>query len=474
MVLRKSRIQAETSQLFDDFNASIAYDQRLCEFDLIGSIAHVRMLAECSIIPAKDAKRIESGLKKLLKKKDKLKFSAKLEDIHMNLEALLHKEIGTVAGKLHTARSRNDQVALAVRLYMRNEYFKTAKLYISLIKAFITQAKKHFTVIMPGYTHLQKAQPVTLSHYLLSYAWMFERDLSRLIDTFTRLNECPLGAGALAGSGLKINRKYVADMLGFSQPTANSIDTVSNRDHLLELMSANAISMMHLSRFAEELIIWSSSEFNFVNLPDEFCTTSSMMPQKKNPDLLELIRGKSGRCYGDLFSLLTTTKGLSQSYYKDLQEDKEPLFDSIETLSNSLELLSAMLKMTKFNKQALKEAAGNNFANATDVADYLVEQGLEFRKAHEVVGQLVSYCIEKQCEIQDLELDQLKKFSKLFSKDIYKRIAIENCVAARSHLGGTAPSAVKKQIASLEVKLARSAVTLQKQSKQAKIKLKLI
>ena len=452
MVLRKSRVTADTSELFDKFNASIHFDVKLFDYDIIGSLAHVNMLHHCEIITKEEAQAIQSGLIKVQEDFDsgKLTLDPKLEDVHMNIEAALTEIVGEVGKKVHTARSRNDQVALDVRLYLRDITIQITDQLNKLTESFVELAEKHQADIIPGYTHLQKAQPVLLSHHLLAYAQMFSRDTERFEDSLSRLNLCPLGAGAIAGTSFPIDREYLARLLKFSAPTANSIDTVSDRDHLLEFLSNCSIAFTHLSRLSEELIIWASDEFSFVNLPDEFCTTSSMMPQKKNPDLLELVRGKSGRINGNLISLLTTVKGLSLAYFKDLQEDKEPLFDSAENTLDALQLISALISQTEFNTEKMLAATQSGFLEATDAADYLVNKGLSFREAHEVIGQLVSYCTEKNIRLAATEIDQLQKFSKLFAQDFYKAIDLKEIINCRSATGSAGLKPVTGQIRALK------------------------
>ncbi len=466
MVLRNSRLREKTSQLFDSFNASISFDQELAEDDLLGSIAHCQMLIKSKLVSPSEGQKIIKGLKHLQKEfqQGKLKFSESLEDVHMNIEDLLHKKIGAVAGKLHTGRSRNDQVALDIRLYLRRQLVTTANNLLQLIETLATIATQAADQMIPGYTHLQRAQPVLLSHYLLAYAWKFNRDLERLLSSWERLNRCPLGAGALAGSGLAIDREYTARLLNFSSPTANSMDSVSDRDHLLEYLSAAAISFTHLSGLSEELILWASQEFSFVELPDEFCQTSSMMPQKKNPDLLELVRGKSGRINGNLIRLLTILKGLSQTYFKDLQEDKEPLFDSVKTWNQSLVLINQLLRKTKFNSTKISKEVYADYSNATDLADYLTTKGLSFRDAHQIVGQLVPLAIKQKKYLLDLPLAEYRKFSQKFTADLYAYIDPKNIIKRRKVMGSTGPLAVKEQQRQLSTLIKNQRKQLEKYS----------
>ena len=455
MVLRKSRVTADTSAIFDKFNASIHFDVKLFDYDVIGSLAHVNMLHHCGILNKQEAQAIQTGLIQVQEDFDSgnLQLDPKLEDVHMNIEAALTTIVGEVGKKVHTARSRNDQVALDVRLYLRDTTIQVIDQLNNLTKSLVEIAEKHQADIIPGYTHLQKAQPVLLAHHLLAYAQMFSRDTERFRDSLSRLNLCPLGAGAIAGTSFPIDREYLATLLKFSAPTENSIDTVSDRDHLLEFLSNCSIIFTHLSRLSEELIIWASDEFSFVNLPDEFCTTSSMMPQKKNPDLLELIRGKSGRIHGNLISLLTTVKGLSLAYFKDLQEDKEPLFDSAENTLDALKLINALISQTEFNTEKMLGATQSGFLEATDAADYLVKKGLSFREAHEIIGQLVSHCTEKDIRLANIELTVLQDFSNLFAKDFFQAIDLNQIINSRNSTGSSGSEPLKQQISSFKMLL---------------------
>ncbi len=442
------RFKEKTSRTVESFTESISFDRRLWRYDIMGSIAHAKMLGKQGIIPGSDSEKIVRGLEEIAKEIEagKFKFRDDLEDIHMNIEAALIKNIGPVGGKLHTARSRNDQVALDLRLLLRTE----AKEIISLIKRFqktiLSVAEKNLDVVMPGYTHLQRAQPVLLSHHLLSYIEMLQRDRERLEDALKRINILPLGSCALAGTTLPIDRAYVAKLLGFKGISENSIDAVSDRDFAIEFLSDASTLMMHLSRLAEELVLWSTEEFSFIELPDAFTTGSSIMPQKKNPDVAELVRGKTGRVYGNLVSLLTIMKGLPLSYNRDMQEDKKPVFDTVDTLKACLAVFDEMFSGIRFKKQRMRETAGEAYSTATDIAEYLVRKGLPFREAHEVTGRIVLHCIENRKRLEALSIEELKKFSYLIGEDIYSNIEAEESVKARRSRGGTAPSEVRKQI----------------------------
>lgn len=446
------RFTEDTNQFVEEFTASISFDKRLYRQDIIGSIAHAIMLGERKIITKAEANKIIKGLQGILKdiEGDNFEFLTELEDIHMNIEKRLIERIGDAGRKLHTARSRNDQVALDIRFYLRDEIQAVYDYIERLQGSLINLAKKNIDVIMPGYTHLQRAQPILFSHHMLAYYEMLERDKGRLEDCLKRLNVLPLGAGALAGTTFPIDREAVAKELGFDGVTKNSLDSVSDRDFSIEFLSASSIIMMHLSRFAEELILWSSTEFEFIDLPDAFCTGSSIMPQKKNPDVPELVRGKTGRVYGDLISLLTTMKGLPLAYNKDMQEDKEPVFDAVDTVKDCLRAFSEMLPGIQVKKERMLKAAGGGFSTATDMADYLVRKGVPFRDAHEIVGKCVRYCIEKGKELYDLTLKEFQKFSKAFDKDIFDFITVEKSVNSRDIIGGTALKQVKKRIKEIE------------------------
>jgi len=443
------RFSQPTDKFVEEFTASIQFDQRLYRYDIQGSVAHCRMLARQGIIDHDEADAIIAGLGEILAEieRGEFEFSIAREDIHMNIEARLIEKIGPVGGKLHTARSRNDQVALDVRLYLRDEADAIQAALAGLQLALLDQAEVHLDVIMPGYTHLQTAQPILFAHHLLAYVEMFGRDAGRLGDLRARLNVLPLGAGALAGTTFPIDREWVAQQLGFSGVTRNSLDAVSDRDFAIEFCSFAAILMMHLSRLAEELVLWSSADFAFIELSDSFCTGSSIMPQKKNPDVPELVRGKTGRVYGNLVSLLTLMKSLPLAYNKDMQEDKEPLFDTIDTVRGSLKVFTAMIAQLNVNGARMREAAGRGFSTATDIADYLVRKGLPFRQAHEVVGKTVRYCLEAGKAIPDLTLEEFRQFSKKIDADIFAAVTLEASVNARQATGGTARSAVEAEIA---------------------------
>jgi argininosuccinate lyase len=436
----------------EKFTESISFDKRLWSYDIQGSIAHAEMLAKQKIISNAEARKIIKGLEEIHREitGGKFRFDPSLEDIHMNIEKALSKKIGDVAGKLHTARSRNDQVALDLRLYLKDEtrliFDRIRKLQRTLIK----MAGKHVNSIMPGYTHLQRAQPVILGHHLLAYVEMLQRDRGRLNDALERIDVMPLGACAMAGTTLPTNRSAVAKTLGFKRISENSMDAVSDRDFAIEFLSVISILMMHMSRMAEEIVLWSSEEFSFIEISDAFTTGSSIMPQKKNPDVAELLRGKTGRVYGNLVNLLTVMKALPLTYNRDMQEDKTPLFDSIDTVKSSLEVLNEMYQNIKVNKQRLKEYASGGYSTATEIADYLVMKGLPFREAHEVVGKMVTYCIDKKCELADLPLNILKKFSPFFRKDVYEAMSLDVSVTRKRSRGGTAPSEVARQIERLK------------------------
>ncbi|WP_155877606.1 argininosuccinate lyase [Desulfuromonas sp. AOP6] len=443
------RFTQPTDKFVEEFTASIDFDKRMYRYDIQGSIAHARMLARQGIIGAEDAEQIISGLESILTDIEggNFEFKVSLEDIHMNIEARLIERIGAVGGKLHTARSRNDQVALDVRLYLRDELKEILGYLRRLQESLLQQAEKNLAVIMPGYTHLQTAQPVLFSHHMLAYYEMIKRDAGRFADVLKRLNVLPLGAGALAGTTFPIDREFVAEQLGFDGVTRNSLDSVSDRDFALEFCAASAILMMHLSRLSEELILWSSADFHFIELTDAFCTGSSIMPQKKNPDVPELVRGKTGRVYGNLISLLTLMKSLPLAYNKDMQEDKEPLFDTIDTIKGSLKIFADMIAEMKVQAENMRVAAARGFSTATDVADYVVRKGLPFRQAHEVVGKTVRYCIEHGKDIPELSLEEFRQFSELIGKDIYDFVTLEASVNARRATGGTAREAVEREIA---------------------------
>ncbi len=446
------RFTQPTDRFVEEFTASIDFDKRLYHQDIRGSIAHARMLGKQGIIPMADAESIIHGLQDILNRIEagKFDFSVSLEDIHMNIEARLSDAIGDAGKRLHTGRSRNDQVALDIRLYLRDEIVEISAYLDMLVDSLLFQAEQNLEVIMPGYTHLQIAQPILFSHHMLAYVEMFKRDKGRMEDCLKRLNVLPLGAGALAGTTFPIDREYVAEILDFSDVTRNSIDSVSDRDFALEFLAASSIMMMHLSRFSEELILWSTSEFGFIELSDAFCTGSSIMPQKKNPDVPELVRGKTGRVYGNLVALLTAMKSLPLAYNKDMQEDKEPLFDTIDTVKGSLKIFADMVREMKVKAEAMLTAANRGFSTATDVADYLVRKGLPFRDAHEVVGKAVRFCIENRKDLPELSLAEWQGFSAMIEADIFDAITLEASVNARRATGGTAPERVMAEIKRLK------------------------
>ena len=434
------RFTGSINELAWNFNASITFDKRFLEVDVKGSKAHAEMLAKQGIITMQEKEDIVKGLDSILEdaKSGKLEITTKYEDIHSFLEANLIERIGDAGKKVHTGRSRNDQVALDMRLYARDEVEHVTGLLTDILKVLNGIMGENLETYMPGFTHLQKAQPVTLAHHFGAYFEMFKRDLLRMKDIYKRMNYCPLGAGALAGTTYPLDREYTAKLLGFEGPTLNSMDSVSDRDYLIEFMSALSTVMMHLSRFSEEIIIWNSNEYRFVTIDDAYSTGSSIMPQKKNPDIAELVRGKTGRVYGDLMTLLTAMKGIPLAYNKDMQEDKEAFFDAVDNTSNCLILFTQMLSTLQFNKDNMKRSAMLGFTNATDAADYLVKKGMPFRDAHSVIGRLVLYCIDKNCAIDDLGIEDLKSFSELFDNDIYEEISLETCVNKRLTIG--APS----------------------------------
>ena len=449
------RFKQSTNTLMETFSASISFDKRLYDCDIEGSIAHCKMLARCKIITTAESNKIIKGLKRILREcnEGRFKCSDSLEDIHMNIENRLREIIGPVAGKLHTARSRNDQVCLDIRLYLRKEIDDIVGEINRLTKTLITIAKKNINHLIPGYTHLQRAQPVLLSHHLLAYVEMMLRDKERFLDAYKRINVMPLGSAALAGTNFPIDRKITAKLLGFPEISHNSMDAVADRDFAAEFCSASALTMMHLSRFCEEVVIWNSSEFGFIELSDSFTTGSSIMPQKKNPDAAELIRGKSGRVFGNLVSLLTLMKGLPLAYNKDLQEDKEPLFDTAETVKVCLTIFTDMMKSAKFIPIAQKELEASGFLTATDLADYLVLKGVPFREAHELTGKTVAFCLETEKTLTDLSLAQLRKISKRFDEEVFDHIALQNSIDRKNIYGGTAKNQVRAQITRLTKKL---------------------
>ena len=444
------RFQEATLSSVEKFTASIHFDRRLYRQDIQGSIAHCKTLGRANIVTPNERNKIIMGLEGILKEIEggKFKFSEASEDIHMSIEKRLIEKIGPAGEKLHTGRSRNDQVVLDLRLYLRHEVFEIAGLLGRLQAVFFHLAKDHLEVIMPGYTHLQKAQPILFSHYILAYYEMVERDQERLIDLLKRVNVMPLGSGALAGPGFPLDREYTARLLDFPEISQNSLDAVSDRDFVIEFHSFASVLMMHLSRLSEELILWSSTEFGFVELPDEFCTGSSMMPQKKNPDIPELVRGKTGRVYGNLFSALTMMKGLPLAYNRDLQEDKEPLFETIDLVKNVLSIYAELLSKLKVNRPRMLQGLQKSYLLSTDIADYLVEKGMTFRKAHELVGKLVRYCMEQEKYLEDLSLKEYRLFSKFFQKDILN-LSLSTSIDKRNVIGGTATSQVVKRLEKL-------------------------
>ena len=458
MKLWGGRFQKETDQLVNELNASISFDQRLYREDITGSMAHARMLGDCGIISKEDAAAIIGGLQGILAdiEAGKVTFTADNEDIHMNVEALLTARIGDAGKRLHTARSRNDQVALDFRMYVREQIPVMVSQLLELETVLCRQAKKYQTAVMPGYTHLQRAQPISFAQHLMAYASMFRRDVTRLEDCGKRLDECPLGSGALAGTTYPIDRWETAQALGFAAPMSNSLDGVSDRDYALELLSGLSILMMHLSRFAEEVILWCSWEFKFIELDDAYATGSSIMPQKKNPDVAELVRGKTGRVYGDLMSLLTVMKGLPLAYNKDMQEDKEPVFDAIDTVEMCLPVFAAMLDTMTVRTDNMRKAAGHGFINATDCADYLTKKGMPFRDAYTVTGHLVAQCTAQGKTLEELTLEEFQSYSPLFEEDIYHAIDLTTCCEGRTSYGGPAKASVLDQIAKVRGKLAET------------------
>ncbi len=458
MSYQRSRFQKGTNKTVQDYLASIPFDQRLYRQDIEGSIAHARMLAKQGIIADKDAEAIIAGLNSIRNEieQGKFHFKTKLEDIHMNIEARLFEKIGDVAGKLHTARSRNDQVALDMRLFLKEEIPKTIDNIKALQSSLVELAEANKNVIIPGYTHLQQAQPVLLAHHLLAYFEMFQRDKQRFSDCLKRTDVLPSGSGALAGVAYPVDRQFMAQELGFSEISNNSVDAVSDRDFVVEYQAASALAMMHISRLAEEIVLWSSSEFGFIEISEDFTTGSSIMPQKKNPDVAELARGKTGRIYGNLMSLLTTMKALPLAYDRDMQEDKQGLFDTLDTLHSTLEVFAEMIKTLKVNPQHISNAINEDHILATDLADYLVKKGMPFRQAHNTVSKLGEYAVANRKSFRELSLSEYRDFSPLFDKDVYN-ITLESSIAARDVVGGTAPNqveaALRKAKKSLRTKL---------------------
>ena len=442
------RFTKETDQLVYNFNASITFDQKFYKQDIEGSIAHVTMLAKQGILTEQERDDIVRTLKEIRDEVEsgKLEITSEYEDIHSFVEANLIDRLGDTGKKLHTGRSRNDQVALDMRLYTRDELLHTDDLLKELLETILKIMEANTETIMPGFTHLQKAQPITLAHHMGAYFEMFKRDRLRLHDIYERMNYCPLGSGALAGTTYPLDREYTAELLGFYGPTLNSMDGVSDRDYLIEFLSACATIMMHLSRFSEEIIIWNSNEYQFVEIDDAYSTGSSIMPQKKNPDIAELVRGKTGRVYGALMSLLTTMKGIPLAYNKDMQEDKELSLDAMDTVKGCIALFTGMLATMKFNKGKMRLSANNGFTNATDAADYLVKHGVPFRDAHGIIGKIVLYCIERGIAIDDMSLDELKAICPVFEEDIYEEISMETCVNNRLTIGAPGKAAMEKVI----------------------------
>jgi len=452
MKLWSGRFGKDTDALVNELNASIGFDQRLYKEDITGSLAHARMLGECGVISKEDVAAITEGLLGILEdiEAGKVEFSTENEDIHMNIESLLTARIGDAGKRLHTARSRNDQVALDFRMYVREQIPVIIGQLLELERVLCRRARQYQTAVMPGYTHLQRAQPISFAQHLCAYAAMFRRDVTRLEDCTKRLNECPLGSGALAGTTYPIDRWQTAKELGFDAPMGNSLDGVSDRDYALELLSGLSILMMHLSRFAEEVILWCSWEFKFVELDDAYATGSSIMPQKKNPDVAELVRGKTGRVYGDLMSLLTVMKGLPLAYNKDMQEDKEPVFDAIDTVEMCVPVFAAMIDTMTVLPENMRKAAGKGFINATDCADYLTKKGMPFRDAYTAVGHLVAACTKQGKTLEELTLEELKAVSDLFEADVYDALNLENCMALRKSCGGPAVAETTRQIEGIE------------------------
>ena len=451
------RFQKSTDQKVDDFNSSIRFDARMYRQDIRGSIAHAQMLGRQGIIPQEDVEQIVEGLNGILAdiEAGKVAFEIDAEDIHMNIEKILIERIGEAGKRLHTGRSRNDQVALDLRMYLMDEIAEIDGMLKDTLEALLSLAEKHTETVMPGYTHLQKAQPVTFAHHLMAYFEMFRRDRGRLADCRKRMDSMPLGSGALAGTTYPLDREFVAEQLGFSGITRNSLDGVSDRDFVIELASCLSMVMMHLSRFSEELILWSSHEFAFVEMDDAYSTGSSIMPQKKNPDVAELIRGKTGRVYGHLMGLLTTMKGIPLAYNKDMQEDKEPIFDAVDTVKLCLPVFREMLLTMTVKKERMLKGAKGGFTNATDLADYLVKKGLPFREAHAVVGRMVFYAIEHEKDLDAFSMEEFAKFSDIIAEDIYDAISMETCVNGRNLPGGPAKETVEKAIAEGKAYLSR-------------------
>ncbi len=452
MKLWAGRFQKETDTQVNDFNSSILFDQRMYRQDIEGSIAHATMLGEQGIITPEEAADIVQGLRAILRDVEagNVEFSLENEDIHMNIEAMLTERIGPDGKRLHTGRSRNDQVAVDFRLYVKQEIPVILGQLLELEKVLIRKARANTRTVMPGYTHLQRAQPTTFAHYMMAYANMIRRDVTRLEDCLRRLDESPLGAGALATSTYPVDRWRTASLLGFRKPTENSMDSVSDRDFAIEFLSACSILMMHLSRFSEEIILWCSWEFKFVEMDDAYSTGSSIMPQKKNPDVAELVRGKTGRVYGSLITLLTVMKGIPLAYNKDMQEDKEPVFDAIDTVELCIPVFSTMIDTLTVNRANMRKAANGGFISATDCADYLAKKGMPFRESYGIVGKLVGHCVETGHSLEDLPLEEYKRVSPYFEADVYDALSLETCVGGRKVYGGPAPEAVQVQIDNLK------------------------
>lgn len=449
------RFREKTAKIVEFFTESLSFDKRLWKYDIEGSIAHAMMLGKQGIISKDDSEAIIKGLREIASEIEsgRFKFRDDLEDIHMNIEYALTQRIGETGKKLHSARSRNDQIALDIRLYMRAEIKEILTMIRSLQRVLLETAEKNIDIIMPGFTHMQRAQPILLSHHLLAYIYMLDRDSERFRDCLKRLNRLPLGACAMAGTSLPIDRRYVAKILGFDGVIENSIDAVSERDFVIEFIGDASIMMMHLSRFAEELVLWSTEEFGFITISDAFTTGSSIMPQKKNPDVAELIRGKTGRVYGNFISLLTIMKGLPLSYNRDMQEDKEPLFDTVDTVKAVLSVLREMIPAIRFNQERMYESASKGYSTATDIAEYLVKKGVPFRQAHEITGRLVLYCLKNRRELKELDIKEFKNFSDLFDSDIYPLLTPEGSVRNKLSYGSTSRKEVLKQIRRLKAQL---------------------
>ncbi|HOA83505.1 MAG TPA: argininosuccinate lyase [Thermodesulfovibrio thiophilus] len=442
------RFKDKTAKILEEFSESVSFDRRLWKEDIEGSIAHAKMLHKQGIIDDKELNQLIEGLQEISKEieEGRFVFRTELEDVHMNIERALIDKIGATGAKLHTARSRNDQVATDLRLYLRKEVSEIVELIHALQKTLISLAEKNIDTLMPGYTHMQKAQPVLLGHHLLAYAWMLKRDLERFKESLKRINQCPLGACAIAGSSLPIDREFTARQLGFEGVIPNSMDAVSDRDFVLDVLYAGSVVMMHLSRLCEELIVWSTDEFQFIELPDRFTTGSSMMPQKKNPDPAELIRGKTGRVYGNLISLLTTMKALPLAYNRDMQEDKEPVFDTIYTVNLSLRIINEMLPEIKFHREKLESSAEDGFTTATDLAEYLVRKGIPFRLAHEITGKIVLHCIEHGKKLSEMKIREFKEFSDKIEEDVYNILTASGSIEAKKSYGSTSKQMLIKQI----------------------------